>query len=77
MKQPDTANPAEPVTRTVVSLHPDFDPRCPSCGCRGLLWFIRRSDGAPVGECLECDDGLSGSPDDVALIEWVRTKEQP
>ena len=74
MKQHDTAVQTKPVQAT---LHPDLDPRCPTCGCRGLHWFIRQSDGAPVGECTECDDGVTGSPDDVALIRWVRTKEQP
>lgn len=49
----------------------DFNPACPSCGKRHLIWSIRASDGAPVATCSACDDSLIGSPDDRALIEFA------
>lgn len=58
----------------LVPLGPGFDPLCPSCGARGLVWRLRSVDGAPVGSCCDCDDGIAGSPDDVALIRWVESR---
>lgn len=54
-----------------MPLDPKFNPACPSCGRRNLVWSIREADGAPVGTCSECDDSLTGSPDDEDLRAFV------
>lgn len=60
----------------LFKLDPNFNPACASCGRRDLVWSIREGDGSPVGTCSECDDSLTGSPDDSVMIQWVKTKNK-